>query len=194
MLLGVLSSGTCRRVEQQGVSCFQTHILQKQFFIFFSQIFCSSAYRTVSSSSPPYEFIDQILSLFHVKFTLSSLTRLAEVFLPSLIHLVPWYLVHLVPWSLCFYGSFEDDSSLIPQTASASKQIYNFYFPLQCVCSVHLITANLSLFIFISFQNYSCTFIFSFFPFSSLGIQQATFFMHGKACYFSTAFWKWTIW
>lgn len=79
VLLGVLSGGTCRRIEQQGVSCFQTHILLKQFLIFFCQIFCSSAYRTISSYSLPHDFVDQILSLFHVKLALSSLTRLDKV-------------------------------------------------------------------------------------------------------------------
>lgn len=167
--LQLCSLGFCLVAPAEGlnsrVSAAFRLIFFKSNFSFFSAKFSVLQHTELSSSSPSYEFIDQILSLFRVKFTLSSLTRLAEVFLSSLIHLIPWYLVHLVPWILCFYGSFEDDSSHIPQTASASKQIYNFYFPLQCVCSVHLITANLSLFIFISFQNYSCTFIFSFFPF-----------------------------
>lgn len=150
-------------MEQQDVSCFQTHILQKTILHFFCQNFLffimqncvlflsPSWFRWPNSFPLPCKICPFIFN--------QTWWSLVET---SLIHWIPWYSVHLVPWILCFYGSFEDDSSLLPQTASASKQIYNFCFPLQCVCFVHLITANLSLFIFISFQS-SCTFIFYFF-------------------------------
>ena len=51
---------------------------------------------------------------------------------PSWLLLIPWFFIHLTLWSLCCCCSFEDDLSLLPQTAS--EQIYNFYFPLQYVC------------------------------------------------------------
>lgn len=149
----------------------QSYVLQKQhfslFLLFFVVVLFLSIYVFSSVASfPSSSFLHhdffltrlQIILHFHMKFHPSHPSLEQIKLSPSLLHWSPWVWILCAPWSLCCCCFFENDISFLPQSFSASQQIYNFYFLLQHVC---VLIATISfVFICISCQSYPQIFFF----------------------------------